>query len=97
MGCTSCQMPGMEGFTNFPMEGFASEKAYECQKQKDQTCFYTAQGDMVCKKEDKGSVSAPTANVLGYGLVDKYAPTPITEKFTNKNEHFIRGSTMMPI
>lgn len=95
MGCTQCQMSGMEGFVNYGRnsvdEGFKDEKPYECQQQKEQKCFYTTQGEMVCKAENKETKSS----VLGYGLVDKYAETPQgVEHFSNLKEKFMRGGIM---
>ena len=94
MGCSSCQMPGIEGYTDSPtnIERFSatkSDKRYECQVQKEQSCFYTAQGEMVCKAQNKETKS----NVLGFGLVDRYAETPTDSHLSGVKEGFIRDGS----
>lgn len=51
MSCHSCSMHSVEAFTQMPQkEYFDNKKGYECQTQTQQTCIYTAQGDIVCTK-----------------------------------------------
>ncbi len=50
MACHSCTM---EGFSQMPQQEFFNNKkeGYECKSQPEQTCIYTAQGEMVCNKD----------------------------------------------
>ena len=77
MACHSCSMPSVEGFTQMPQtEYFSDKKGYECQTQANQTCVYTAQGDMVCSKDIKSNT-----NVAGTAFFDRMQGAPITENF----------------
>ena len=54
MACHSCTM---EGFAQMPQQEFFNNKK-ECYTQPAQTCVYTAQGEMVCNK-DQPKMLAP--------------------------------------
>jgi hypothetical protein len=69
-GCQECSFtPTIEGFElepsgygafsiasfNEPIE--AKEKNYSCQNQKQQSCVYTAQGEVICNMQQQNSVT----------------------------------------
>ena len=90
MNCTSCQMNTVEGFAQMPQTEYFDDKkdGYSCQKQSDQKCFYSAQGDMVCSKN---SNIKENTNISGYGFHDGHPQTPTTEHFANLHEKFVKG------
>lgn len=67
MSCHSCSMSSVEAFTQMPQnEYFDDKQGYQCQTQGQQSCVYTAQGDIVCSK----GVKADT-QVAGTAFFDR--------------------------